>query len=430
MLSFALLCELYIFPETASRQDAKTQSTQGSLNAEEYELYSGVQSMIYLDNNATTQVAPEVFEAMRPFLTTHYGNPSSGHALGRESRAAIDTARQQVADLLGASSASEIVFTSCGSESNNWAIGGFLEQNADRRHIITTRVEHEAVRKLCDHLSQIGCEVTWLDVDEQGAIDLDDLRKALRRDTGIVSIMLANNETGVLFPMAEIGNIIREHSDAVFHVDGVQAVGKIPINLGDSAVDLFSLSGHKFHAPKGIGALFIRDGLKLPPFVIGGGQEHNRRSGTEAVPNIVALGRASELAKKFAGSGQIRALRDRLERKILEIIPDTKINGITQANKRLPNTTNISFDGLVGPDLVAALDKLEICVSSGSACHADSADVSPVLAAMNVSHSLALGSIRFSLGRYNTEAEVEELISLLPETVESLRRKPRSAAAI
>lgn len=383
--------------------------------------------MIYFDNNATTQVAPEVFEAMRPFLTSHYGNPSSGHALGRESRAAVDEARQHVADLIGTKSPAEIVFTSCGSESNNWAIGGFLEQNPTRRHIISTRVEHEAVRKLCEHLSEIGCEVTWLEVDEKGAIDLSDLSKALRRDTGIVSIMLANNETGVLFPIEEIGNIIREHSDAVFHVDGVQAAGKIPIDLHNSTVDLFSLSGHKFYAPKGVGALYVRDGIRLSPFVIGGGQEQGRRSGTEAVPNIVALGRASTLAKEFATHDELRALRDFLERKILETIPDTKVNGET--DRRLPNTANISFDGVPGPDLVAALDGSEICVSTGSACHAESANVSPVLAAMKVRRSLALGAIRFSLGRYNTEAEVAHVLDLLPETVESLRRKPRSAAA-
>ena len=305
--------------------------------------------MIYLDNNATTQVAPEVFEAMHPFLTSHYGNPSSGHALGRESRAAVDQARQEVADLLGARDPSEIAFTSCGSESNNWAIGGFLEQNSNRRHIITTRVEHEAVRKLCEHLGEIGCEVTWLEVDEQGSLDPDDLRKALRRDTGIVSIMLANNETGVLFPIEEIGRVVRERSDAVFHVDGVQAVGKIPIKLREWEVDLFSISGHKFYAPKGIGALYIREGLKLPPFVIGGGQEHGRRSGTEAVPNIVALGRASMLARDFMRHEQVRALRDRLEKTILHTISGTTVNGTTAPEKRLPNTTNISFDGVLGP---------------------------------------------------------------------------------
>lgn len=383
--------------------------------------------MIYLDNNATTQVAPEVFEAMQPFLTSHYGNPSSAHSLGRSSRAAVEQAREEVAELLGARNAHEIAFTSCGSESNNWAIGGFLEQNPSRRHIITTRVEHEAVRKLCEHLSDIGCEVTWLEIDEQGALDLDDLRKALRRDTGIVSIMLANNETGVLFPIQEIGRIIHEHSDAVFHVDGVQAVGKIPINLGDLPVDLFSISGHKFHAPKGVGALYIREGVKLPPFIIGGGQEGVRRSGTEAVPNIVALGRAAKLAMDFKGHAKVEELRNKLERTVLDSIPDTHINGTADPQRRLPNTSNISFDGVLGPDIVTALDAQDIWVSTGSACHAESADASPVLAAMKIPKERALGSIRFSLGRYNTEPEIDHLLSVLPETIKGLRAKPLAA---
>jgi cysteine desulfurase len=385
--------------------------------------------MIYLDNNATTQVAPEVFEAMQPFLTSHYGNPSSAHALGRESRVAVEQARQEVADLLGAHDPNEIAFTSCGSESNNWAIGGFLEQNPNRRHIITTQVEHEAVRKLCEHLSEIGCEVTWLEVDEQGSLDLDDLRRALRRDTGIVSTMLANNETGVLFPIEEIGRIVREHSDAVFHVDGVQAVGKIPITLRDWKVDLFSISGHKFYAPKGIGALYIRKGLKLPPFVIGGGQERGRRSGTEAVPNIVALGRAGKLAREFVGHEQVRALRDRLEATILKTISGTSVNGSTAPEKRLPNTTNISFDSIFGPDVVSALDAAGICVSTGSACHADSADASPVLTAMKVPTSRALGSIRLSLGRYTTERDIDQTLEVLPKIVENLRNRTRLAPA-
>jgi cysteine desulfurase len=385
--------------------------------------------MIYLDNNATTQVAPEVFEAMQPFLTSHYGNPSSGHALGRESRAAVEQARQEVADLLGARDANEVAFTSCGSESNNWAIGGFLEQNPNRRHIITTRVEHEAVRKLCEHLGGIGCEVTWLEVDEQGSLDLDDLRKALRRDTGIVSIMLANNETGVLFPIEEIGRVVRGHSDAVFHVDGVQAAGKIPIRLREWEVDLFSISGHKFYAPKGVGALYIREGLKLPPFVIGGGQEHGRRSGTEAVPNIVALGRASKLAKGFIGHEQVLGLRDRLEKTILQTISGTTVNGSTEPHKRLPNTTNISFDGVLGPDVVSMLDAAGICVSTGSACHSDSVNASPVLSAMKIPKSRALGSIRFSLGRYTTEGHIDRTLELLPEIIENLRNKTRSAPA-
>lgn len=385
--------------------------------------------MVYLDNNATTQVAPEVFEAMQPFLTSHYGNPSSAHSLGRESRAAVEQARQEVASLLGARDADEIVFTSGGSESNNWAIGGFLEQNPNRRHIITTRVEHEAVRKLCEHLAENGCEVSWLEVDGQGSLDPDDLRKALRRDTGIVSIMLANNETGVVFPIEEIGSIVREHSDAMFHVDGVQAVGKIPISLRDWEVDLFAISGHKFYAPKGIGALYIRDGVKLPPFVIGGGQERGRRSGTEAVPNIVALGRASKLAKDFTSHNQIRALRDRLENTILKTIPDATVSGTTDPQNRLPNTANISFDGVLGPDVVSALDAAGICVSTGSACHADSADASPVLTAMKVSTSRALGSIRHSLGRYTTEGDIDQTLEVLPKIVENLRETTRLAQA-
>jgi cysteine desulfurase len=378
--------------------------------------------MIYLDNNATTQVAPEVFEAMQPYLTSLYGNPSSAHAPGREMRRALEKARQQVAELLGARHASEIVFTSCGSESDNWAIGGFLEQNPTRRHIITTRVEHEAVRRLCEHLAEIGCEVTWLEVDEQGMLDLDELKKALRRETGIVSIMLANNETGVLFPIEEIGRIVRENSDAVFHVDGVQAVGKIPINLSDSQVDLFSISGHKFHAPKGVGALYVREGVALPPFIIGGGQESGRRSGTEAVPNIVGLGRACELAREFNGHQRIMALRDDLEHQILTNIAHAKVNGTTDPDRRLPNTSNISFEGLLAPEVVAQLDAKGICVSTGSACHSESSTVSPVLSAMRIPKSAALGSVRFSLGRYNVEADIKQtLVALAEITAQSVK---------
>lgn len=371
--------------------------------------------MIYLDNNATTQVAPEVFDAMRPYLTELYGNPSSAHALGRRTRAAVEQARAEVADLLGAGDASEIVFTSGGSESDNWAIGGFLEQNPARRHVVTTRVEHEAVRNLCAHLAEIGSEVTWLEVDRKGELDLDDLRKTLRRDTGIVSVMLANNETGVLFPIAEIGRIVRENSDAVFHVDGVQAVGKIPINLREWPVDLFSLSGHKFHAPKGVGALYIRRGVKLPPFIIGGGQENGRRSGTEAVPNIVALGRACQLARTFSGHRQIRALRDRLEDQILETFSNAAINGPTDRTKRLPNTSNVSFAGGDGPAILARLDQAGVCVSTGSACNAESRETSGVLRAMKVPFDLARGTIRFSLGRYNTGEDIDTTLKVLPE---------------
>ena len=376
--------------------------------------------MIYLDNNATTQVAPEVFAAMQPYLTTAYGNPSSAHAFGRGMRTAVETAREQVTELLGASDPSEIVFTSCGSESDNWAIGGFLEQNPNRRHIITTRVEHEAVRNLCEHLADIGCEVTWLEVDRQGELDLDDLRRALRRDTGLVSVMLANNETGVLFPIEEIGRIVRENSDAVFHVDGVQAVGKIPINLRAWPVDLFAVSGHKFHAPKGVGALYIRRGIELPPFIIGGGQERGRRSGTEAVPNIVALGRACQLARQFTGHEQIRALRDRLEDEVLALFPNPRLNGAADRSKRLPNTSNISFEGLEGADILTMLDDAGVCASTGSACNAESRETSGVLRAMDLPYDLARGAIRFSLGRYNTTEDIDRTMAVLPKVIENL----------
>ena len=335
-------------------------------------------------------------------------------------KAAVEHARQQVAELIGAADVSEVVFTSCGSESDNWAIGGFLEQNPTRRHIITTRVEHEAVRNLCEHLEQIGCEVTWLDVNEKGELNLDDLRKALRRDTGIVSVMLANNETGVLFPIPKIGKIIKEESDAVFHVDGVQAVGKLPIDLKNMEVDLFALSGHKLHAPQGIGALYVRDGVKLPPFIIGGAQEHGRRAGTSAVPNIVALGAACELARVSDEHEEIERLRDKLETEILKRVPNARVNGVTTRGKRLPNTTNISFEYVEGENILLHLDREGICVSTGSACHSTTKVSSPTLRAMNVPFTAAQGSIRFSLGRFNTEADIDRTLEVLPGIIEKL----------
>jgi cysteine desulfurase len=373
--------------------------------------------MIYLDNNSTTRVAPEVFEAMLPHLTTEWGNPSSTHAPGRTARAAVEKGRAQAARFLGATTPDEIVFTSGGSESNNWAIGGFLEQNPARKHIITTTVEHEAVRNLCVHLNEIGCEVTWLSVDRNGELDPDDLRKALRRDTGLVSVMMANNETGVIFPIAEIGRIVREHSDAVIHVDGVQAVGKIPIDLKQLDVDLFSVSGHKFHAPKGIGALYVRSGINLPPFVIGGGQERGRRSGTEAVPNIAGFGRACELAEQFDGHDRVRSLRDKLEDEILTRFAGATLNGTASREKRLPNTANISFVGRDGADVMTRLDAAGICVSTGSACHSGSAQSSAVLQAMEVPNEIGRGSIRFSVGRYNVDADIEQTVAALSQII-------------
>ncbi len=375
--------------------------------------------MIYLDNNATTQVAPEVFEAMAPYLSDLYGNPASAHSLGRRMKAAVERAREQVAQLLGASEASEIVFTSCGSESDNWAIGGFLEQHPDRRHIITTRVEHEAVRNLCEHLEQIGCEVTWLDVNEVGELNLDQLRVALRPETAIVSIMLANNETGVLFPIKEIGDIVREKSNAVFHVDGVQAVGKISIDVKNSNVDLFALSGHKFHAPQGIGALYVRNGVELPPFIIGGKQEHGRRAGTSPVPNIVGLGVAAELVQS-GGHDHVETLRNKLEDEVLRKIPNARLNGTPDLAKRLPNTSNISFEFVEGENILVQLDEAGICVSTGSACHSSAKQSSPTLRAMNVPYSAAQGSIRFSLGRYNTETDIDRTVEILPGIIDKL----------
>lgn len=379
-----------------------------------------MKEMIYLDNNATTRVALEVRDAMLPYLADLYGNPSSAHTFGREMRRAVERAREQVAELLGATDAGEIVFTSCGSESDNWAIRGVLEQHPDKRHLVTTRVEHEAVRNLCEKLEQGGYEVTWLDVDEEGLLDLEDLRAALRPDTAVVSVMLANNETGVLFPVEEIGRVVREHSRAVFHVDGVQAVGKIPIDLKSTEVDLFSLSGHKFHAPKGVGALYVRAGTTLSPFIIGGGQERGRRAGTEAVPYLVALGAASELAQSFDGHGTIRSLRDQLEDTILDTIPNARLNGTRRRERRLPNTANISFEYVEGEAILAQLDDAGISVSTGSACNAESHVSSAVLRAMNVPYTAAQGSIRFSLGRYNTADEIEHTLSILPAIVARL----------
>ena len=374
--------------------------------------------MIYLDNNATTRVAPEVLDAMKPYLSEFFGNPSSAHTLGREMKRAIDEAREQVASLLGADETSEIVFTSCGSESDNWAIRGVLAGAPEKKHIVTTLVEHEAVRNLCRLLESEGYEVTWLGVDQNGELDLDSLRTALRPDTALVSIMLANNETGVLFPIEEIGRIVRENSPAAFHVDGVQAVGKVPISLKN--VDLFAMSGHKLHAPQGIGALYVRRGISLSPMIVGGAQEQGRRAGTSAVPNIVALGAACRLAREDNDHARIETLRNRLEDEILKTIPNARLNGVADRAKRLPNTSNISFEYVDGQNILMHLDQAGICVSTGSACHSTSHESSPTLRAMNVPYTAAQGSIRFSLGRYNTEADIETTLSVLPEIIAKL----------
>ena len=389
--------------------------------------------MIYFDNNATTCVATEVFQAMQAVLTAHYGNPSSAHRAGREAGIIVEKSREQVASLVGARFADEIIFTSGGTESDNWAIRGALEANPDRKHIVTTRVEHEAVRKLCKKLEGDGYEITWLEVDEQGFLDLDELKASLRKDTALVSVMLANNETGILFPVARIGEIVKANSDAWFHVDGVNAVGKVPISLKETEIDLFSLSGHKFHAPKGIGALYARDDLELPSYFIGGGQENARRAGTEAVHQIAGLGKAAELAQDFLseppavagglnGTTAIFTLRNKLENEILQKIPNSRLNGTADYACRLPNTSSISFENTNGEAILARLDDLGICVSTGSACNAENHAASAVLQAMNVPYTSAMGAIRFSLGRYNTAAEVDFVLEVLPGIVEELRK--------
>ncbi|MDQ3712255.1 MAG: cysteine desulfurase [Acidobacteriota bacterium] len=377
--------------------------------------------MIYLDNNATTQIAPEVFEVMKPFLVEFYGNPSSAYNFGREMRREIKTSREKIADLLGAKNESEIVFTSGGTEADNWAILGTLEANPQKKHIVTTRVEHEAVRKLCEKLERKNFEITWLDVSEDGFLDLKELKSSLRADTAIVSVMLANNETGILFPVADIAETVKENSHAIVHVDGVNAVGKIPIDLKRTKIDLFSLSGHKFHAPKGIGALYIKSGVELPSFYIGGRQENGKRAGTEAVHQIAAIGAAAEFVRDISAMETVRQLRDKLENEILQKIPNSCINGTSDAEKRLTNTSNISFPNLNGEAISAKLNDAGVCVSTGSACNAETHTASPVLQAMNIPYSDAMGAIRFSLGRFNTEAEVDFVLEILPNIIAELK---------
>ena len=378
--------------------------------------------MHYLDNNATTQVAPQVLEAMMPFLNDSFGNPSSIYGPGRAARGTIDQARENVADLLGAAEADEIVFTSCGTESDNWAVLGALEAAPANRHIITTQVEHEAIRKLADKFERNAVRVTRLSVDPDGAIDLGELQTELSPDTAIVSVMHANNETGIIFPVEEIAATVKEHSRALMHVDGVNAVGKIPIDLKNTSIDLYSISAHKFHGPKGIGALYISRGIELPPMLTGGGQENNRRPGTEAVHQIAGIGAAAKFVSDLSEMERVRALRDELEKKILENIPIARLNGTADPFKRLPNTSSISFENVNGEAILSRLDDLGICVSTGSACASSDHSISPVLQAMNIPYAWAAGTIRFSLGRFNNEADIEAVFADLPGIITNLRR--------
>jgi cysteine desulfurase len=375
---------------------------------------------IYFDNNATTRPLPEVVAAMSPFLTEFYGNPSSIHRFGSQVAQKINEARTRVASLIGAADPIEVVFTSCGTEGDNAAIRGMLEARSDKRHIVTTEVEHPAVLGLCQHLEKRGYRVSWLRVNQDGMLDLEELRHALTEDTALVSVMYANNETGVLFPIHKIGEIVKGKG-IPFHVDAVQAAGKIPLKVKDSPVDLFTISGHKFHGPKGVGALYVRRGVAFPPFIIGGHQEKNRRAGTENVAGIVGMGEAAEwiqqnLAQESEG---IRKLRDQLEEGLLQSCPDCRING--RGSDRLPNTSNVSFRYLEGESILVLLDQFGICASTGSACTAGSSEPSHVLRAMGVAADWLQGAVRFSLSRFNTAEEVRYVNEKVPLIVQRLQ---------
>ncbi len=375
---------------------------------------------VYFDNNATTRVLPEVVAAMLPYYTDFYGNPSSIHRFGSDVGRKIAEARAQVAALLGAADPVEVLFTSCGTEGDNAAIRGMLEARPDKRHIVTTKVEHPAVLGLCQHLEKKGYRVTWLNVDKDGALDLAELSTALSGDTALVSIMWANNETGVIFPIEKIAGLVRSQGIPL-HVDAVQAAGRIPINVSAMPIDLLTISGHKFHAPKGVGALYVRRGITFPPYIIGGHQERNRRAGTENVAGIVGIGQAAEIAlnRIAADSEHERQLRDRLEALLLATCPESRVNGRNQ--ERLPNTLNISFRYLEGESMLVLLDQQGICASTGSACTAGSAEPSHVLRAMDLPADWLQGAVRFSLSRFNSEADVNYVNEKMPAIVQRLQ---------
>jgi cysteine desulfurase len=372
---------------------------------------------VYLDNNATTPILPEVFEAMRPYFVEHFGNASSIHHHGQETRAAVERARESVAALIGCR-ASEIVFTSGGTEGDNLAIFGLVREGD---HVISSTIEHHAVLNSCKRLEEAGCKVTYVPVDGRGLVDLDDVRRALRSNTKLISIMMANNETGVLQPVQEIGRVAAE-ADVYFHTDGVQAAGKVAIDVQRIGCDLLSMSGHKMHAPQGVGALYVRKGTILQPMLYGGSHERSRRAGTENVPGIVGLGKAAEIAKEALECGDLTrmaALRDHLQEKILDEVEAIGVNG--QDAPRVPNTTNIHFDYIEGEALVIALDLKGLAVSTGAACSSGAIEPSHVLTAMGLPPEQARASLRFSLGKRNTMEDVEFALNLIPATVARLR---------
>jgi cysteine desulfurase len=375
---------------------------------------------IYLDNNATTKVDEEVFEEMRPYFCELYGNPSSMHFFGGQVQSKVVEARARVAELLGAAP-EEIIFTACGTESDNTAIRSALEVFPERRHIITSRVEHPAVLTQCRNLTQKGYRVTEIGVDGAGRLDMEELKAAVDTNTAIVSLMWANNETGVIFPVEEAAAIAKSKG-ALFHTDAVQAVGKIPINMADSSIDMLSVSGHKLHAPKGIGVLYLRHGTPFRPFMVGGHQEKSRRAGTENAAAIIALGKACQLAGQNMEieNTVVKAMRDRLQKSLMAAIPHARING--DGAELLPNTTSIAFEFVEGEAILLLLSELGICASSGSACTSGSLEPSHVLRAMGVPFTCAHGSIRFSLSRYTTDAEIDTVIRETPPIIARLRQ--------
>jgi cysteine desulfurase len=389
--------------------------------------------IIYLDNNATTQLDPAVIEEMLPFLTNYFGNPSSGYAFAAKARKVINLARERVATLLGCEP-TEIIFTSGGTESNNAVINSALQFETRGKSVVTSAVEHSAVLRPCQDLAHRGCDVTFLGVDQHGNLDLAELEAAIRPDTALVSIMWANNETGVLFPVEKIAEMCRAKG-VLFHTDAVQATGKIPMRLRDTAVNFLSLSAHKFHGPKGVGALYVKRGTRFNPLIAGGGQENGRRGGTENVAAIVGLGKAAESALKYLAEGKnnIRAMRDRFEKAILGSVSGASVNGA--GSDRILNTSSLSFEGIESPAALLLLDRHGICCSAGSACRTGSQEASHVLRAMNPGGDDARRSLRFSLGRFNTEKQVDRAIEVIPKVIEKLRQtappvNPNAASSV
>jgi len=372
---------------------------------------------IYLDNNATTQLAPEVVDAMIPWLRDGYGNPSSAYSLGRAASAALDEAKASLAALVGARE-SELLFTSCGTESINAAIRSAAALDPDKRHIITSTVEHSATIKLCEHLAQRGYEITWVPVDALGRIDPAQVASSIREDTALVSLLWANNETGVLFPIREIAEIACQKK-CLLHVDAVQAVGKLPLNLEDAGIHFLSMSGHKIHAAKGVGALYVNRRVKFSPLLLGS-QENARRGGTQNVASIVGFGVAAKLAAEHMSDTQVAGWRDRFESHLLATVPGCSVNGDTF--NRLPNTSNLSFAGVESEGLLILLDEKGVCCSAGSACTSGSVHPSHVLRAMGQSNERARSSLRFSFGRFNSDSEVAEACEIVPTAVEKLRK--------